>query len=113
MTAKTGTTAGQTGPAGQNASTTQSGLSGTTGLTGTGSSGQGNQAGQVALTGRAGFLNAVLRSPEARAAQVDAFYQYILHRDPDPTGLNSFANSNLDLQSVRVAMWSSPEFLTG
>jgi hypothetical protein len=64
----------------------------------------------MATMGRAGYVLSLLRGPEFRTDQFEGYYNALLHRPAEPTGLNSWLMSNLDIHSVRIGFETSPEF---
>ncbi|HKB36541.1 MAG TPA: DUF4214 domain-containing protein, partial [Gemmataceae bacterium] len=53
-----------------------------------------------------------LTSTEFRTNQFEGYYETLLHRPADPTGLSGWANSSVDLDSVRIGIESSSEFFS-
>jgi hypothetical protein len=72
--------------------------------------------GEVTNLARAGGRQAmalvVLQSQEFRTDQFEGYYNALLHRPADPTGLNGWVMSNLDMGSVRIDFEASPEFFS-
>jgi hypothetical protein len=71
------------------------------------------EAGWVAALpqlGRQGVAMAFLQTQEFRSNQFEGYYNALLHRPDDPTGLNTWAMSNLDMNSVRIGFESTAEF---
>jgi hypothetical protein len=71
--------------------------------------GWGNTLAQV---GTQSVALAMLQSQEFRTDQFEGYYNALLHRPDDPTGLNSWVMSNLDMGTVRIGFESGPEFYT-
>jgi uncharacterized membrane protein len=59
-----------------------------------------------------GFLTGVGRGQEFRIDQFEGYYNALLHRPDDPTGLNDWVFSNLDMAAVRVGFEATSEFFT-
>jgi hypothetical protein len=68
------------------------------------------QAGNVAALGAQQVAQGILGSTEYRLAQFEGFYNALLHRPDDATGLNDWVFSSLDMHSSRVGFDASPEF---
>jgi CSLREA domain-containing protein len=66
-----------------------------------------NALGQL---GQQGVAFAFLTSSEFRFDQITAYYNVLLHRVPDVGGLDYWISSGLDIDTVRIAIESSPEF---
>ena len=62
--------------------------------------------------GQSGVALAIQSSPEYRTEVVTAYYNNLLRRLPDASGLNSWVFSNLDLKGVRIGFEGGPEFFT-
>jgi uncharacterized repeat protein (TIGR01451 family) len=60
--------------------------------------------------GQQGVAQALLQSQEFRTDQFEGYYNALLHRPADPTGLNAWVLSNLDMRSVRIDFEVEPEF---
>ncbi len=73
----------------------------------------GEEAGFVAAVssqGRQAVALDFLTSTEFRHDQFEGYYNALLHRPSDPTGLNGWVMSNLDIDTVRLAFEATPEF---
>jgi hypothetical protein len=68
------------------------------------------QVSNLGAMGQQGLALMVLQSQEYRGDVVGSDYVNLLHRAGDPTGVNSWVFSNLDLGSVRLGFEASPEF---
>ena len=55
---------------------------------------------------------AFLVSQEFRTDQFEGYYNALLRRPDEPTGLNNWVMSSLDMHTARTAFESSPEFFT-
>jgi hypothetical protein len=70
------------------------------------------------VMGRQGVALGFLAGPSAtefRTDQFEGYYNALLHRPDnpdglDPNGLNNWVMSNLDIEAVRIAFESTPEF---
>jgi hypothetical protein len=60
--------------------------------------------------GRQGVALALLQSAEFRAIQIEGYFNALLHRPADPSEVNPFVTSGLDIRTIRFAVESSPEF---
>jgi hypothetical protein len=43
--------------------------------------------------------------------QFEGYYDVLLHRPSDPTGLNGYVYASIDMQAVRMLIETSTEFL--
>jgi hypothetical protein len=66
--------------------------------------------GALPLLGLQQVALSFLTSTEFRTDQFAGYYEALLHRPADPTGLDGWAASNIDTAEVRIAFESSPEF---
>jgi hypothetical protein len=64
----------------------------------------------VPTMGRAAVTSAIVHSAEFRGDQVTSFYSTLLHRVGSSSELAAFANSSIDLISMRIDFASSGEF---
>jgi hypothetical protein len=66
----------------------------------------------MSQVGRQAVALGFLKSQEFRTDQFEGYYNALLRRSDEPTGLNNWVMSNLDMHTVRVGFESSPEFFT-
>ena len=64
----------------------------------------------VPAVGRPAVALEFLNSGEFRTYQVEGYYNALLHRPSDATGLKAWASSGLDLAAILVSFVSQPEF---
>lgn len=62
------------------------------------------------LLGQNGVALSFLSSVEFRTNQFEGYYNALLHRPDDSAGISALVASSLDLQTIRLAFESSPEF---
>ena len=62
--------------------------------------------------GRQGVALGFLKSQEFRTNQFEGYYNALLRRSDDPTGLTNWVMSPSDMGTVRIGFESSPEFFT-
>jgi hypothetical protein len=62
--------------------------------------------------GQQGVALGFLQSTEFRQDAFEGYYNALLRRSDDTTGLNGWVLTNLDLAAVRVGFEASPEFYT-
>ncbi len=60
--------------------------------------------------GQQGVALAFLQSSEFRTDQFEGYYNALLDRPDDQPSLNNWVFSNLDMDTVRIAFESGPEF---
>jgi hypothetical protein len=64
----------------------------------------------IGRLGQQGFALSILQSQEFRTYQVEGYYNALLHRPSDSTGLNGFVSSAEDMSSVRASIEGTSEF---
>jgi hypothetical protein len=64
----------------------------------------------LAALGTRGLALAFLQSREFRTDQFEGYYNVLLHRPDDKTGLDACVNSSLDMFTARISVEGSPEF---
>ena len=62
--------------------------------------------------GRPGVAMAILSSSEFRTYQFEGYYNALLHRPDDMTGLGGWVSSGLDIATVRIDFESGDEFFS-
>jgi Domain of unknown function (DUF4214) len=65
----------------------------------------------LSQSGTVGVALGFLHSQEFRADQFEAYYNALLHRPDDATGLNNWVMSSMDMGAVHIGFESAPEFL--
>jgi hypothetical protein len=67
-------------------------------------------ANSLSQMGTQGVAQGFLYSQEFRADQFEGYYNALLGRPDDPTGLNGWVMAPIDMQTVRIGFESGPEF---
>ena len=62
--------------------------------------------------GRQGLAQTIPHRAEFRSDQFEGYYEGLLRRPSDATGLSGWVNSGMDLFSVRIGLESSREFFS-
>jgi len=65
---------------------------------------------KIGTIGRGGVVTGILKSPEYRGDQIEAYYNSLLRRPGDAGGRASWVGRSLDLCSIRIEFESTPEF---
>ena len=79
----------------------------------TGSAGEvAGWVGQMAQQGQDGLALSIIESQECRTDVIEGYYNALLHRPAEPTGLNGWLSANLDEFSLRIIFEGSLEFFT-